>query len=104
MNSFEALQTELQSGLRSERLAGKVAQLSISPKSLKSMADSILRLPNIFTPLQDLPAFKGFIPDDIPTELANQILSALEDEPPISINEGGIFAKDTIVSWMIYES
>ena len=88
----ESLQNELQAVYDLERLAGKLAQQSISPKSLKSMADSILRLPNIFEPLEELPAFKGFIPDDIPLQLANQILTALEEEAPTALNEGGIFA------------
>ena len=55
------------------------------------MADSILRLPNIFNPLTELAAFNGFIPDDIPTGLADLIISALDDDAPINTNEGGIF-------------
>ena len=39
-----------------------------------------------------LPAFKGFIPDNIPLDLANQILTAVEEDPPTTLNEGGIFA------------
>ena len=88
----EMLQTELYAVYDLERLAGKLAQLSISPKSMKSMAESIQRLPNIFNALKSLPAFNGFIPKHIPSELAENIIGALDEEPPTSINEGGIFA------------
>ncbi len=86
-----SIQTSLQAVYDLERLAGKLAQLKISPKSLKSMAESISCLPTIFDALKPLPAFNGFIPDLIPTELANKILEALKEDPPTGINEGNIF-------------
>ena len=85
------IQVNLQAVYDLERLASKLAQLTISPKALKSMADSILHLPTIFDQLEPLSAFKGFIPDEIPIDLANSVLSALAEDTPTSINEGGIF-------------
>lgn len=85
------IQTSLQAVYDLERLAGKLAQQTISPKALKSMAASILHLPNIFDTLRPLSAFAGFIPKEIPIDQANQIIEALHEEAPTNINEGGIF-------------
>lgn len=93
----EELRSTVQSYLQSvydlERLSGKLAQLSIHPKALLSLGQSILLLPEIFELLKNIDAFKGFIPDAVPTEMAQGLLSAIDENAPITINEGGIFKK-----------
>jgi DNA mismatch repair protein MutS len=84
----------LQSVYDLERLSGKLAQMSIHPKALRSLAQSILLLPKIFTLLKDIDAFKGFIPDAVPTDMAEGLLVAIDEDAPITINEGGIFASE----------
>ncbi len=86
-----SIQSSLQAVYDLERLASKLAQLTISPKSLKSMAESINCLPTIFDALKPFTAFNGFIPPKIPTTLANMILEALKEDAPTNINEGSIF-------------
>ena len=68
-----------------------MAQLSIHPKALLSLAQSILVLPKIFGMLKEIDAFKGFIPDEVPVDIADRLLASIDENAPITINEGGIF-------------
>ena len=74
-------------------MSGKLAQLTIHPKALRSLAESILVIPDIFNLLTGIDSFKSFIPTDIPESLGQEILESLSIDPPITINEGGIFSE-----------
>lgn len=81
-----------------ERLAARVATQTANPRELRSLAESLLRLPTLSEYLQTLQATHFDSLRQIPTEilaLAHKILHCLQDTLPVKIQEGGIF-KDGI--------
>ncbi|HEY9839872.1 MAG TPA: DNA mismatch repair protein MutS, partial [Candidatus Obscuribacterales bacterium] len=77
-----------------ERLAARVATQAASARELKSLAESLLKLPELahLLCLTRCPFFESLrsCEDDLQA-LAQQILDSLIDAPPIKIQEGGIF-------------
>lgn len=77
-----------------ERLLGKVSYKSANPRDLIAFSKSLEMLPSIRTVLEDFKDSRLLhnIYDDIdPLEdICSLIEQAIEEEPPISIREGGI--------------
>lgn len=77
-----------------ERLAARVATQAASARELKSLAESLQRLPELAqllcTTRSNLCAGLRDCEADLQT-LAAEILASLVDSPPIKIQEGGIF-------------
>lgn len=77
-----------------ERLAARVATQAASPRELKSLAESLLKLPALAQQLVQTRCslFDGLrtIAEDLQI-LAEDILRDLVDSPPLKIQDGGIF-------------
>jgi DNA mismatch repair protein MutS len=77
-----------------ERLAARVATQHATPRDLRALAESVLRLPAISELLQDAPiplvSDLQVIPEEV-LALARKIEGCLIEHPPITSKEGGIF-------------
>ena len=76
-----------------ERLAGKVATGRAAPGDLIAIKHTLRRLPNVLGLLADADSDAlGAIEDDLRPcpEMVDQIQSALVDDPPAKISEGGL--------------
>ena len=87
----EDIRTVLRQVSDLERLSTKLAQGRINPKELKSLAGSLLLLPELFDPLREFETFGPYLPKDLPIEMAQNIVLNIVDEPPSVIKEGEIF-------------
>ncbi|MEO7102845.1 MAG: DNA mismatch repair protein MutS, partial [Gemmatimonadaceae bacterium] len=73
-----------------ERLAAKVAANRITPRELRALGDSALRLPDVEKAAKRINGvvLKGALRDwDACTELCSDIISVLVDRPPIALGE-----------------
>ena len=88
------LREPIRDGLRAvgdlERLSAKLAQEKINPRELLALANSIFALPNIIDSLSSIPAFQGFLPKQLPTDIADEICEFILDDAPTSLSDGGI--------------
>ena len=73
-----------------ERLSAKLAQEKINPRELLALANSIFSLPLIMDALAKETVFEGFLPQELPTAVADEICEYLQEDPPTAISEGGI--------------
>ncbi len=77
-----------------ERLAARVATQAASPRELKSLSESLLKLPALAQQLHPTHSalFQGLrvVEEDLQV-LAEDILRDLVDSPPLKIQDGGIF-------------
>lgn len=79
-----------------ERLAGKIASATVTPRDLASLRQVLERLPGLRTLMETfqdpgLLALYGSI--DEQKALASLLSRALVDEPPVPVTEGGIFRR-----------
>ncbi|MCM1272158.1 MAG: DNA mismatch repair protein MutS [Clostridium sp.] len=94
MITREELREYLNSIYDLERLLARITLKTANPRDLLSFKNSIQYLPDIKNLLRELdaPRFKAIYEDlDTLDDLYVLIDSAIEDEPPIAIKEGGIF-------------
>lgn len=76
-----------------ERLMGKISYGSANARDLLALKNSLKALPGIHLLLQDLPAedFRRIQEEmDLLEDVCELLGSAIEEEPPISIREGGL--------------
>ena len=76
-----------------ERLTGRIGCGSAHARDLRGLAESLKRIPACVTAIMDEGAeeFRGWLQDVDPCdEVVNRIDTALVDEPPIAITEGGL--------------
>lgn len=91
------LRHQVQAGLDKvydlERLVGKVSFGSASPRDLRAVAVTIQAVPEIINPLSETQSeLLTRLTKDIPDLgfLAQRVFATLVDEPPLSIQEGGV--------------
>jgi len=76
-----------------ERLAAKLASGRSGPRDINALASVLERVPNLLEQLSGLDAerLRGLQSDLNPqTELVNEIRTALTDDPPLLVKEGGL--------------
>jgi len=88
-----------------ERLIGKIVYGNAGCRDLKALSISLLAIPELIAELQtllSLPDSPGqsailqeYIKMDIPVDVAMQIETAINDDPPFSVREGG-FIRDGV--------
>ena len=92
-----ALRREVRERLREvadlERIGGKVAQSSATPRDLVALRASLEALPRVFGLVGQLPALDALLPSDLAADVAREIGNWVVDEPPISPTEGGIIRR-----------
>lgn len=72
-----------------ERIAGRVAQRTASPRDLGALRDTFARLPEL-TSCCAHPVLAGRLPADLGDDLRADIDFWLVDEPPVASGEGGL--------------
>ena len=90
---------ETLSGIRDiERVLGRLSQGSGNARDMQALAHSLEKLPELREHLSQLPQANTLriLADHLPklsdfSELATRILTAIDDNPPNSLKEGGIF-------------
>lgn len=70
-----------------ERIAGRVAQRTATPRDLGALRDSLRRLPELS---RALPAAAARLGPDLAEDVAADLSAWLVDEPPVASGEGGI--------------
>jgi DNA mismatch repair protein MutS len=92
--SCRGLRKQLQSIADIERISARLALRSARPRDLRGLSDSLSALPELATLMQDLDRpllrraadrFAGWDP------LAGRLVSALAEELPVSVKDGGVF-------------
>ncbi|GKX66339.1 DNA mismatch repair protein MutS [Inconstantimicrobium mannanitabidum] len=89
----EDLRTALHDIYDIERIVGKVATNNVNAKDLISLKNSLKRIPDLKALLKDTSSNKlSYYYNNIDelTDICNLLESAIIDEPPMSIKEGGI--------------
>jgi DNA mismatch repair protein MutS len=72
-----------------ERIAGRVAQRTASPRDLGALRDTLARLPELTASCAH-PVLSGRLPADLGDDLRSDIDFWLVDEPPVASGEGGL--------------
>lgn len=72
-----------------ERISGRVAQRTASPRDLGALRDTLARLPELLT-LCSAVELSGQVPTDLADDLRTDIDYWLIDEPPVASGEGGL--------------
>jgi len=72
------------------RLSSRTAQGSANARDLVRLGASLRALPEPLSHLRTLPAFRGQLPEDLATDVADEIERWMVDDPPPSLNEGGL--------------
>ena len=90
----QTLQEALQGLYDIERLAGRIAQGSVTPRDLVALRNVLQRLPKLKTLLSDLAApglsrIRRSMPEH--ETLAQLLYAAICEETPLLVTEGGIF-------------
>ncbi len=86
------LRNELK-GIRDlERLAAKIGAGRITPREMRAMADSLARLPELAAALEgtSAPLLRELAELDTLDDVCTLLNSALEDDPPATLGEGGV--------------
>jgi len=78
-----------------ERLLSKIAYENVNPKDCLALANSLLAVPRIKALISDKDGMFASINEQLDplTEIAEEMKRAIDEDAPISIKEGGIFAK-----------
>lgn len=72
-----------------ERIAGRVAQRTATPRDLGALRDTLARLPELAGSCA-APALAGRLPADLGDDVRADIDAWLVDEPPVASGEGGL--------------
>ena len=76
-----------------ERLGAKAAQGVANARDIMALGRSLSRLPHVVDTLRDAPPFAATLPTDLVDDVQQDILHWLVDEPPTSLNEGGMIRR-----------
>ena len=74
-----------------ERLGARVAYGSASPRDVLRLVSTLEHAPVIFDLFKDCPSYQEYRNIDTCQELHDRIDGAIEDEPPLTIKDGGVF-------------
>jgi DNA mismatch repair protein MutS len=75
-----------------ERICGRVATGSASPRDLASLRSSLVALPKLIDMVAD-PAVARLAPDDPCADVAGDLCHWLADEPPLQVGDGGVIRR-----------
>jgi DNA mismatch repair protein MutS len=73
-----------------ERIAGKLAAGTASPRGIAALRRSLDAVPGVFEKIARCPELCLLVPDDLCGEVAVDIATWLVEEPPIQLTEGGL--------------
>ncbi len=73
-----------------ERIGARVAQGTAHARDLGHLRRSLLATPGAVAALHPLKALQPFLPPDLAEDVANDLAFWLVDEPPLTLDEGGV--------------
>ncbi|MEC7242694.1 MAG: DNA mismatch repair protein MutS [Myxococcota bacterium] len=73
-----------------ERIGSKLAQSTANARDLVALRRSLETLPELMSPLAEVPSLRHLVPENLGGEVASEIAEWLVDEPPASTTDGGL--------------
>ncbi len=90
----ESLSTSLRSIADIERLDARVSQGTASPRELGALRRSLAAVPQVLAPVAHLAPIATLLPEDTCADVLADLDRWLVDEPPLTLDEGGVIRRE----------